>query len=409
MSVSFDRRLSFDAGTSSQTGRERLLAFVADEASEKLIRQTISDLSLPFSTVYRGGIEKAISHLETSRSPFALIVDISGTEMAVGAVNRLAEVCEPGVAVAVVGDRNDVGLYRDLMHAGVADYVVKPLTRALVQTTLDQILGQQTTTPVPMSQKLGRVVSVVGARGGVGSTTVAANLAWLLANKDKRRIALVDLDISFGDCALMLDIKQGGGLREVLEHPQRIDDLFLDRAMVRSGERLSVLVSEEKLDMPARIDPGALNPLFELLRKQFHYVIVDLPRSNTQFLSHMMEMSNTRIIVTDQTAHAIRDTLRMRPFYDPPQQGQRNLVVLNRLGEQGKSHIDVKALADTIGLPIDLTIPYDPKSVVSAANAGTPVVQSNNRVTTALEALANELSGRKGALKEGRRWPWQKE
>jgi pilus assembly protein CpaE len=207
----------------------------------------------------------------------------------------------------------------------------------------------------------------------------------------------------------MLDIKQGGGLREVLEHPQRIDDLFLDRAMVRSGERLSVLVSEEKLDMPARIDPGALNPLFELLRKQFHYVIVDLPRSNTQFLSHMMEMSNTRIIVTDQTAHAIRDTLRMRPFYDPPQQGQRNLVVLNRLGEQGKSHIDVKALADTIGLPIDLTIPYDPKSVVSAANAGTPVVQSNNRVTTALEALANELSGRKGALKEGRRWPWQKE
>jgi pilus assembly protein CpaE len=406
MAANVEAKAPVETSRLSSAGRERFTAFLSDESSEKVVRQCVTDLALPFSSVHRGGIARAISHLSTDRSPTVLMVDVSGVELPVSEMHHLAEVCEPGVAVIVVGDRNDVGLYRDLMQAGVSDYIVKPLTRALVQAAVQPLLdsGSTPSAAAPLSQKLGRVVSVVGARGGVGGTTVAANLAWYLANTESRRVALVDLDLHYGDAALMLDVKIGGGLREVLENPQRVDELFLDRAMTRSGERLYVLAGEEKLDLPLRLDPNAVEPLIGLLRKQFHYVIIDAPRQHEVFLRQVLDASGVRIIVADQTARSVRDTLRLRQFLDSPQPGQRNVLVVNRVGEQGKSGIEIKDLSATIGLAVDVTIPFDPKSALSAANAGLPVVGSKGRLTTAIIEIAEELSGRRTAAASGSRW-----
>lgn len=378
-------------------GRERFTAFLADEASERVVRQCVTDLALPFSSVHRGGISRAITHLSNERSPTVLMVDVSGVELPVSEMHHLAEVCEPGVAVIVVGDRNDVGLYRDLIQAGVSDYIVKPLTRALVQAAVQPLLGTGATpsASAPLTQKLGRVVAVIGTRGGVGATTVASNLAWHLANNESRRVALVDLDLHYGDAALMLDVKVGGGLREVLENPQRVDELFLDRAMIRSGERLYVLAGEEKIDLPLKLDPNAVEPLLGLLRKQFHYIIVDVPRTNGMFVQQALDQAGTRILVADQTARAVRDTLRLRQFLDSPQQGQRNLLVVNRVGEQGKGGIEIKDLSATIGMPVDVAMPFHPKSALSAANAGLPVVGNRGPIATSIVELAEELSGRR--------------
>ncbi len=138
-------------------------------------------------------------------------------------------------------------------------------------------------------QKLGSVVAVLGTRGGVGTTTVATNLAWYLANNETRRVALVDLDIFFGDAALALNVKVGGGLREVLENPTRIDELYLERTLVLSGKRLYVLAAEERLDIPVKFDPEALPTLFDPLRKQYHYVVVDVPRHSGSFIQQVMD------------------------------------------------------------------------------------------------------------------------
>jgi len=398
MSVSADSKGSADS-RSGTSGRERFTAFLADDASEKVVRQCVTDLALPFSSVHRGGIARAITHLSTERTPTVLMVDVSGVELPVSEMHHLAEVCEPGVSVIVVGDRNDVGLYRDLTQAGVSDYVVKPLTRALVQAAIQPLLGtgaaQQA--PSPLSQKLGRVVTVVGTRGGVGATTIASNLAWHLANNESRRVALVDLDLHYGDAALMLDVKVGGGLREVLENPQRVDELFLDRAMTRSGERLYLLAGEEKLDLPLRLDSNAVEPLVGLLRKQFHYVIVDAPRGHEVFLRQVLEAAGVRLLVSDQTARSVRDTLRLRQFLDSPQPGQRNMLVVNRVGEQGKGGIESKDLAATIGMAVDVSVPFHPKSAVAAANAGLPVVGSKGPISSAIVEIAEELSGRRTA------------
>jgi pilus assembly protein CpaE len=383
----------------TNAARERFTAFLADEASEQVVRQCVLEMALPNSSVHRGNIGRVISHLQQVRSPTALMVDVSGSELPVTEIHKLAEVCEPGVSVVVVGDRNDVGLYRNLIRAGVGDYIVKPLTRSLVQNVLSAQLesggGPVTAAQTFSHQKLGSVVAVLGTRGGVGTTTVATNLAWYLANNETRRVALVDLDIFFGDAALSLNVKIAGGLREVLENPTRIDELYLERTMVLSGKRLYVLAAEERLDIPVKLDPEALPTLFDPLRKQYHYIVVDVPRQSGGFIQQVMDAAGIRIIVTDQSAHSIRDTVRLRRFFDAPQANQRNIVVLNRAGELGKADISAKMMTDTIGMPIDVTIPYHPKSIIAAANAGTAVTETKGPVTTAIQDLASELIGRR--------------
>jgi pilus assembly protein CpaE len=392
------KRAAAEAARGGNSARERFTAFLADEASEQVVRQCVLEMALPNSSVHRGNIGRVVSHLQSVRSPTALLVDVSGSELPVTEIHKLAEVCEPGVSVVVVGDRNDVGLYRNLIRAGVSEYIVKPLTRSLVQNVLSAQLdtgGPAAAAASFSHQKLGSVVAVLGTRGGVGATTVATNLAWYLANNETRRVALVDLDIFFGDAALALNVKVGGGLREVLENPTRIDELYLERTMVLSGKRLYVLAAEERLDIPVKLDPEALPTLLDPLRKQYHYVVVDMPRQSGGFIQQVMDAAGIRVIVTDQTAHSIRDTVRLRRFFDAPQANQRNIVVLNRAGELGKADISTKMMVDTIGMPIDVTIPYHPKSIIAAANAGTAVTETKGPVAAAIQDLASELIGRR--------------
>src|SRR6266566_489028 len=181
-------------------GRLPLIAFV-DAESERVLHESSLLLALGRNLIMRGGIAKAIEYLNAQRSPHLLIVDLSGIDLPLSQMQHLADVCEPGVTVIAVGDRNDVGLYRDLTEAGVSDYIVKPLTRellakALAPRTNPGELGRSTL-------KLGKMVALIGTRGGVGTTTLATNLAWHLANRQTQRVALVDLDLQNGDCSLL--------------------------------------------------------------------------------------------------------------------------------------------------------------------------------------------------------------
>ena len=210
-----------------------------------MLRDNLAELGFADATITRGGIAKAIETLAAQRSPDMLIVDISGSDLPVSRIHSLAEVCEPGVTVVAIGDRNEIGLYRDLLHAGVTDYIVKPLTAQLVARVLT---AKHHPGEVGMiSRKLGTMVAVVGARGGVGTTTIAVNLAWHLADRQNRRAALLDLDLHHGNCAMALNVKPTSGLREALINPTRIDSTLLERVMAPVGERLFVLSGEEPL------------------------------------------------------------------------------------------------------------------------------------------------------------------
>ena len=375
-------------------GRVRLMAFPADGECESSLHTYLSQLSFPDATIKIGGIARAIQYLGAKRSPESPIVDISGADMPASLVRDLAELCEPGVTVIAIGDRNDIGLYRDLVQAGVSEYIVKPLTLQLLAKALSPKPAAAEGSPI--SRKLGKVIAVVGARGGVGTTTLAINLAWYLANRQKRRILLLDLDLQTGDCALALNLRPTPGLREALANPLRIDNVFLERAMAVHCEHLFVLSAEEPFRADAEFSAEAVETLVGVLRTQFHYVIADVPRVPSAPYWRALEMADIRVIVADQTLHSVRDTVRLQAALGEGNAAHGDLLVVNRSGEGGRCAMTLDEMAK-VGLRPKVVMPFRPKLFTTEGLA------PRGKFTESVAALATEISGR---MPE--RTPWWK-
>jgi pilus assembly protein CpaE len=375
-------------------GRLPVMAFV-DAETERVLQE--SSVQLGRNMVIRGGIAKAIEYLSEQRSPHLLIVDISGVDLPLSQIHILADVCEPGTTVVALGDYNDVGLYRDLQEAGVSQYIVKPLTRELlIKALAPKPVNSEITRP---GLKLGKMVSFVGARGGVGATTLACNLAWHLANRQSRRVALVDLDMQHGDCPLLFNIHIAPGFRDALSNPLRIDHLLLDRIMTKVDERLFVLGSEESLHDNLQFTPSAIDALFSVLRSQFHYVVVDVPRIPAPAFRRALEIADRRVIVVDQTMRSMRDAVRIaRMFGEAPgteHAEHRNIFVVNRVGEVGSQGVALKDVRNVLQVQPTSLVPFLPALVTPSAHNGLAAASKRGKFGDAVSSLASELSGRR--------------
>jgi pilus assembly protein CpaE len=379
-------------------GRPAALAFVNDPNSEEVLKTAFRE-EAP-GAVVRGDITKAVQYLSQTRSPRILVVDITDVALPVTEVQHLADVCEPGVAVVVIGTRDEVGLYRDLLQAGVTEYIVKPLTDSLVAKALNTAMGGAE--PTPISRKLGKVIGMVGARGGVGTSSVAVNLAWHLANRQARRVAVVDLDLHNGVCSMMLNVQPSSGLREALENPLRVDPLFIERTMAAYSERLFVLGSEEPLEAELEFHENAVDRLIEVLREQFHYIIADLPRLPHPLAQRVFETADTRVIVLDQTLQAVRDAARINRLPAADGISGRALTVLNRIDEGGRHSIKVDEVAGALEQRLRILIPYQPAQFASATAQGTIAAAHGGRFAEAIAAMATEVSGQ--AVEKKARW-----
>jgi pilus assembly protein CpaE len=380
---------TLERSTKVPAGRPAALAFVNDPESEAVLKTAFRE-EAP-GAVLRGDINKAIQHLSETRSPRVLVVDISNVALPVTEIHRLADVCEPGVSVIVIGTRDEVGLYRDLLQAGVAEYIVKPVTDSLIAKAMHTATGGADATPI--SRKLGKLIAVIGARGGVGTSTVAVNLAWHFAHKQGRRVALLDLDLHHGVCGLMLNVTPSGGLHEALDNPLRVDNLFLERMMVQESERLFLLGSEEPLQEESPFPANSVDRLLEVVREQFHYVVVDLPRLPSQIARRVLEMADSRVVVLDQTLQSIRDAARLCQM--PALDGSSGLpiIVLNRSGEFGRRSIKVDEISGGLGQRVRCVLSFEPTVFASAAAQAIVAAAKRGRFSDAVASLAAEISG----------------
>jgi pilus assembly protein CpaE len=390
-----------DGTTRGVALRPPLLGFVADAQSETVLRECLQQLSVQNSTVVRGGITKCIQYLYEERSPNVLIVDISGIDLPLSEIHRLAEVCEPGVTVIAIGDRNDIGLYRDLQQAGISDYIVKPLTPYIIAKSVQAAIEGQRVARI--SEKLAKLVAVVGARGGVGATSIAVNLAWHLANRQNRRVALLDLDLQNGDCGIMLSIKPTSGLREAFENPIRLDSIFVERAMTLHGERLFVLDAEESLADDVNITNEGIEALLSVLRGQFHYLIVDIPRVTGSAFRKILQMADVRVIVLDPTLRSIRDTVRIRELF-PEDAEHRNMLVINRNGEGGKGAMTVQEIESALEVHPKVVIPFLPRLFSATLSKGQIPAEAQGSYSHAIGELAADISGRTREQRRGWRF-----
>ncbi|MCS7267725.1 MAG: AAA family ATPase [Geminicoccaceae bacterium] len=380
--------------------RPQLRAFVADEETRAVIGQVAGDLMITGAAIHNGTVRDAIEALGRQRSPRILIVDISASELPLSDIDELAEVCEPGVSVIAIGERNDVGLFRELVHHGITDYLVKPVTATLLQRALVQAV-EGTAPHQRQSGRLGRIVAVLGARGGVGATMVATSLAWSIATGRHRRVVLFDLDLQFGSVALSLDLDPVNGLRDAVENPGRIDGLYLDRTLVRHSETLFVLGAEEPLDDVVRADRDAVGLLLQELQTKFHFVVVDLPRQVSVAAQQVLQSATNLVLVSDFSLAGMRDTMRIVQLMHALNVGCAVTVVVNKAGEYRAGEIPRGEFERGIGRSIDLVLPFDARRVCPAINSGRPVASAGGPVADLLRELADRICGNKVAARAG--------
>jgi pilus assembly protein CpaE len=379
----------------SNAAREPFMAFLCDEKTIDTMKATLPEFNWTTDKVFKGGMRNAIQTLSVSASPQILMIDLTESDDPLADINSLAEVCEPGTVVLTMGKINDVGFYRDLLSSGIHDYLLKPATTEQLRETF---LSAQTALFSPKAvledeTKPKHLALVVGVRGGVGVSMIATSVAQLLSKEGNLKTALLDLDIQFGIGALSFDLEPGRGLTDALESPNRIDSLLIERAMVRDHDNLAILSAEAPISAPLLTDPSAFVQLQHELRQSFDAVVVDIPRHLAVQNPGLFADASHIYLVTDMTLAATRDTIRMLSFLKSNAPGAEVIVVANKY--MGSSDIEVtrKDFEVSIERSIQVIIPMDTKTAVTAAKQGRPFIEvaKNSKSSSALKELSQRI------------------
>ena len=358
--------------------RDPFTAYVCDETTAETLRPIAVEMGWAPEKINKGGLRNAVQSLSVSASPQILFVDLSESGDPLNDINALAEVCEPGTVVIAAGQVNDVRLYRDLVVSGIQDYLLKPLNADMLRDAFNNALAILN---APKAVETGTErphisTAFIGARGGVGASSIATSVAWVLSEKGARTTALLDLDVHFGTGALSLDLEPGRGLTDAIENPSRIDGLFIERAMVKSSETLSVLSAEAPINSPVLTDGAAFYQLQEEMRGAFECTVVDLPRGMLVQHPHLMTDIQVAVIVTELTLAAARDTIRILSWMKSNAPQTQIVVVANRVQAAAQLEITRKDFEGSIERKLDFLVNFDQKLAAQSAKLGKPLAEA---------------------------------
>lgn len=349
-------------------------------------------LSKAHLEVQLGGVQAAVQSYAGQVTPNLLIVEtrLQG-KAAIEDIDRLAEVCDPATKVVVVGRVNDVELYRELMRRGVSEYLVAPLNPLHLIETISGLYLDPDAAPV------GRIIAFMPARGGSGSSTLAHNVGWCIADRFKINTTVVDLDLPFGTAGLDFNEEPAQGVFDALSAPERLDDVLLDRLLLKTGEHLSLLAAPALLERGFDADPLAYEAVLDAVRRITPCVIVDLPHAWTPWIRQTLLSADDIVIVATPDLASLRSG---RAFFELLRQNRPNdaspKLVLNQVGVPKRPEIPVKDFSETLGVQPSFVIPFEPQLFGSAANNAQMLMQVNARssVCDSVRNLAEMLTGR---------------
>ncbi len=349
-------------------------------------------LSKAHLTVQLGGLQAALEHYKGQVTPNLLVVEtrLQGNE-ALEELDRLAEVCDPETKVIVVGRINDVELYRELMRRGASEYLVAPLNPLHLTEVISGLYLD------PKASPIGRVVTFTGARGGAGSSTLAHNVGWCVAEVLKINTTIVDLDLAFGTMGLNFNEETNQGVADALLAPERLDDVLLDRLLLKSTDHLSLFTAPALLERDYDAPHSAFESVIDAVRQTTPCVIVDLPHLWTRWIKDTLLGADDIVIVATPDLASLRTTKSMidllkqqRPNDEPP------TLVLNQVGVPKRPEIPTKDFAESVGIAPSLIVPFDPQIFGAAANNGQMLieVQPKSPVAESIRRLAELVTGR---------------
>ncbi|PWC17695.1 AAA family ATPase [Brenneria corticis] len=364
-------------------------AFVHDAASKEELTRFFKASTVTDSRVERGNVDDVIAWLKkTGRSPQRLMVDISGSSGPLDELERLANACEPSVQVYVVGDRNDVGLYRNLLQRGVRDYLVKPLGAELLRRTLEADDNHTV-----RQRRLGKVIAVVGTRGGVGTTSVATHLARALSvGGAHRRVVYIDLDFYGGSGTSMLGLAGGNALIEIMGNVNRLDPQYLERTLSTVDNRLYALGAElDYMDLYPSME-GALEALLATLSQHFHYVVLDIPQRGGELASAAFSLASLACVVADQSVYSARSLVRLVRHIEAHPNPATVYSIINQPQPLNRNKVNIDDFLKSVDLAIAVQIGYDAQTLSLAENLA-EALPERSEFSRGVRQLASILTG----------------
>ena len=341
--------------------------------------------------IQMGGMAAAIEAYRAAPTPNVIVLEADvRTDMLAG-LDQLATVCDPGTRVVVIGRINDVSLYRELVRRGVSDYVIAPVGAIDVVRSICNLFS------APEAKSVGRIIAVVGAKGGVGASTIAHNVAWAIARDLAMDSVVADLDLAFGTAGLDYNQDPPQGIADAVFSPDRIDTAFIDRLLSKCTDHLSLLAAPATLDRVYDFGADAFDAVFDTLRTTMPCIVLDIPHQWSGWTKRALISADDILIVASPDLANLRNTKNIfdllkasRPNDRPP------LYCLNQVGVPKRPEISAAEFAKAIESQPIVSIPFDPQMFGSAANNGQMIaeISDTHRTTEMFLQIAQRLTGR---------------
>ncbi len=368
--------------------------FCAQAETAELVERAASDRRMERAVVAvrMGGLAAAHEIYQNQPTPSLVMVEsLDPMPQLIAQLDRLAEVCDPGTKVVVIGATNDIALYRELMRRGVSEYLVPPLNALQVVRAVTTLYAD------PSAPFVGRQIAFCGAKGGSGASTLAHNVAYSITERLQTGAVLVDLDLAFGTAGLDFNQDPLQGVADALSQPDRLDAVLMERMMARCTERLSLFAAPATLDTDYDIGADAYDEVTQKIRSAAPFVVLDLPHLWSAWTRKILLSSDDLVIVATPDLASLRNAKNMidlvrraRPNDAPPR------LVLNQVGVPGRPEIPVKDFGEALGLTPSLALPFDAKLFGQAANNGQMLaeVAPRSRSAEGIDQLAQQIARR---------------
>ncbi|WP_339915257.1 AAA family ATPase [uncultured Brevundimonas sp.] len=349
-------------------------------------------LSRATTQIRIGGAAAAVEAYRHEPTPPLIIVEcLQDPQTLLHEVDTLAEVCDSGTKVVVIGATNDILLFRELMRRGVSEYLVAPIQPLQLISAIGGLFND------PAQPFVGRSIAFVGARGGAGASSVAHNTAYAMSERIGANTVIVDYDLPFGTAGLDFNQDPLSGVADALGQPDRLDSVLLDRMMVRCTDKLSLFAAPATLDTDWDISPEAFEEVTTRIRSTAPFVILDLPHTWNAWMRRSLISADEVVMVATPDLASLRNAKNMidlirngRPNDAPPR------LVLNQVGVPGRPEIPAKDFGTALGVHPSLIIPFDPKTFGTAANNGQMILDAGakSKAAEAFQTLAQIVSNR---------------
>jgi len=347
--------------------------------------------------IQMGGMAAAIEAYRSAPTPNVIVLESDGRNDLLGGLDHLATVCDAGTRVVVIGRINDVMLYRELVRRGVSDYVLAPVGAIDVVRSICNLFS------APEAKAVGRIIAVVGAKGGVGASTISHNVAWAIARDLAMDAVVADLDLAFGTAGLDYNQDPPQGIADAVFSPDRVDTAFIDRLLSKCTDHLSLLAAPATLDRVYDFGSDAFDSVFDTLRSTMPCIVLDIPHQWSGWTKRALIGADDILIVAAPDLANLRNTKNLfdllkasRPNDRPP------LYCLNQVGVPKRPEIAAAEFAKAIESQPVVSIPFEPQIFGSAANNGQMIaeISANHKSIDMFLQIAQRLTGRSETKKQ---------